>query len=57
MILKQIKGKSQKTGNDYIAYQWIIGDWKSNYFFFRGDIEKKYVLDQLANEGIEYDGE
>lgn len=57
MLLKQIKNKSKKTGNDYVAYQFIIGDWKSPFIFINNEYEKQHMIDCLKDEGVEYDGE
>lgn len=46
MQLKQVQGKSKKTGKSYTAYQIVIGKFKSP-LFFPSEIEIEYIQRHL----------
>lgn len=55
--LKQIKAKSKKTGKDYVAYRFVLGEWQSPMFFVNNDYEKQAMLYSAEQEGLTYDGD
>lgn len=46
MQLKQVNGKSKKTGKTWTAYQIVIGKFKSP-LFFPSEIELDYIKSHL----------
>ena len=47
-IIKKIKGVSKKTGNEFTAYQFSIGKYKSP-LLFPTEIERDYIDNYVKN--------
>ena len=52
--LQQVKNVSKKTGKEYTAYQFIVGDWSSPYMFINSKYELEALKSFCEEEGVEY---